>query len=88
MSETADQALAYQVMECLEVPVRELSAFAATRYIESWSTAGEMLERCDENDLRSIVSIKSIRVFKTPRAINETFGAVLKGRPIAVLSAA
>ncbi len=77
-NETADQTLAYQVMECLELPVRELSTVAATQYVESWSTAGEVLERCDEEDLRSIVSIKSIRVFKTPRAINETFGAVLK----------
>lgn len=77
-NETADQTLAYQVMERLELPVRELSTVAATQYIESWSTAGEMLERCDEEDLRSIISIKSIQVFKTPRAINETFGAVLK----------
>lgn len=75
--ETADQSLAYRVMECLEIPVRELSALAATHYVESWSTAGEVLERCDEEDLRGVVKIKSIRVFKTPRAINESVTKVL-----------
>lgn len=43
MTETMDQLLAYEVMAMLEQPVRELSEADATRFVESWTIAGQML---------------------------------------------